>query len=121
MREEGAWFKKLDWTEEEQFANFGLNKQVNRTTNLSDLMQPPREQQTMQIKRSRNARNASILGALVEESHRHFETDFDQSKIRREITQKKSMFKHSIKVKEIFRNEDWLKKVIMGTHEEKSN
>ena len=47
QREDGAWFKQLDWNDEEKYANFGLNKDVNRTTNLSDLKAPPREQQTI--------------------------------------------------------------------------
>ena len=83
----------LDWNDNEKYSNFGRNKHINRTVNLSDLNQPPRDQPTMAIKRSRNARKSSILGALVEKSQQYFETEFDQSKIRLDVISKKSMFK----------------------------
>lgn len=67
----------LDWQSNEKYANFGHNKQRNREVNLTEIKPPPISQPSISIKKSRNARKSSILGALVEESQRFFETEFD--------------------------------------------
>ena len=40
-REEGAWFKTLDWNDDDNYANLGVNKRMNRTVNLADVKQLP--------------------------------------------------------------------------------
>jgi len=75
----GKWFKMLDWTDEEKFKNFGLDKSKNQFVKLSDAKPPSRDFVTPTMQRSRNARKSTVLGALVEESYRTFEAGFDQS------------------------------------------
>jgi len=75
---DGKWFNRLDWSDNNKFKNFGLNKRANHEI-ASQVDEPIRGKGHNPTTSSYYAerKKASVLAALVENSRKTLEANFD--------------------------------------------
>ena len=70
------------------------------------------EQSRMELTES--AEKHTILSKLVDTSQKKFQNNFNQTQIRQKIINEKSMFKDNLRLKDVFTNQDFLYRKVVG-------
>ena len=103
---EHPWFSKLDWYDDDQYEHFGHDKTVNH--------QVTKVNKPKAAHIDRRLKEASALARLVENSRQTLEEGFDQTAMRKDIVNRKSLFRSNIKLKEVMANQNALRASIKG-------
>ena len=110
QNDQGKWFARLDWADDDKFENFGAKKSVNRQVNASDNCNRSDSVQAMKkgkghllkhlsaTEKRKTSLPKTILTKMAEDSRKALEDNFDQTAIRSEIVKKKSMFKSNFRL-----------------------
>ena len=61
-----------------------------------------------------SAEKHTILSKLVDTSQKKFQNNFNQTQIRQKIINEKSMFKDNLRLKDVFTNQDFLYRKVVG-------
>ena len=61
-----------------------------------------------------SAEKHTILSKLVDTSQKKFQNNFNQTQIRQKIVNEKSMFKDNLRLKDVFTNQDFLYRRVVG-------
>ena len=67
-----------------------------------------------------SAEKHTILSKLVDTSQKKFQNNFNQTQIRQKIINEKSMFKDNLRLKDVFTNQDFLYRKVVGQAEDPS-